>query len=169
MGDSTTWSIRLATVDDIEMLVRLRVAMMAETDGNDRGAGASPRGEALAEANRAYMGQALPTGEFVAFVAESDGAIVATSGLTLYRAAPNPGNLSGVQAYILNMYTLPEWRRKGLASALVKRLVEHARSAGATRVALRATEAGHSVYERLGFTSDSRYMHRRIAIDSSPE
>ncbi len=168
MGDAAPWNIRRATADDIEALVRLRVAMMAETNGHGGGA-ESPGAAALAEANRTYMRGAIPSGEFVAYVAEADGVIIATSGVTLYRTAPNSGNLSGIQAYILNMYTLPEWRGRGLASALVERLVEHARTAGATRVALRATDAGRRVYERFGFTSDSRFMRLRIARHVSPE
>lgn len=167
MGDAAPWNIRRATAGDIETLVRLRVEMMAETDGH--GDAESPGAAALAEANRTYMRGAVPSGEFVAYVAEANGVIIATSGVTLYRTAPNPGNLSGMQAYILNMYTLPEWRGRGLASALVERLVDHARAAGATRVALRATDVGRRVYERLGFTSDSRFMHLRIAGHISPE
>jgi GNAT superfamily N-acetyltransferase len=167
VANAAPWNIRRATADDIEALVRLRVAMMAETNGHD-GDAESPSA-ALAEANRTYMRGAVTSGEFVAYVAEADSVIIAASGVTLYRTAPNSGNLSGVQAYILNMYTLPEWRGRGLASALVERLAEHARSAGATRVALRATDAGRSVYERLGFTSDSQFMHLRIARHISPE
>ncbi len=147
----------------------LRVAMMTEIDGHDGEAVESPALKELVDANRAFMQEAIPASEFVAYVAEVAGVIAATSELTLYRTGPHPGNLAGINAYILNMYTLPEWRGKGLASALVQRLVEHARSAGATRVALRATDAGRPVYERYGFTSDASYMSLRITDDNPPE
>lgn len=169
MDDAPAWDVRLATVDDIEALVALRVAMMTEIDPHDGEGAESPALKALADANRAFMRNAIPAGDFVAYVAEGEDGIVATSGLTMYRTAPHAGNLGGVNAYILNMYTVPQWRGQGLASALLKRLVEHARACGATRVSLRATEAGRPVYERFGFAGDSHYMTVRIADDTSPE
>lgn len=163
------WSIRQATVDDIEQLVRLRLAMMAEIAGAD-GDGVDPDGgEALAEANRQYMRETMPTNEFVAYVVECGNVMVATSGLRIYRMAPHTGNLGGVGAYVLNMYTLPEWRGQGLATALLERLVEHARKAGAMSVSLRATPAGRPVYERYGFGSDPSFMSFRITAGNEPE
>lgn len=169
MGDTPAWSIRRATADDIEDLVRLRLAMMAEIAGHDGEEAEFEGAGALAEANRFYMREAMPAGEFVAYVAESGGEIKATSGLRIYRMAPHPGNLKGVSAYVLNMYTLPEWRGRGLASALLARVVEHARDSGATSVSLRATDAGRPVYERFGFVSEARFMSLRIAGEDSPE
>lgn len=166
VGDHPPWSIRQATIDDIEQLVRLRLAMMAEVAG-PRGGGVDPdSGKALAEANRSYMEETMPTGEFAAYIVESGGAMVATSGLRVYRMAPHTGNLRGIGAYVLNMYTVPEWRGRGLASALLERLVEHAREAGAMSVSLRATAAGRPVYERYGFGGDSNFMSFHIANES---
>lgn len=168
MAEPHTWSIRQATVDDIETLVTLRLVMMADVPGHDDTA-AEPEGVfALAEANRSYMREAMATGEFVAYVAESGGVMVATSGLRIYRMAPHNGNIRGVGAYILNMYTVPAWRGRGLASALLECLVELAREAGATSVSLRASDAGRPVYQRYGFTSDARFMSFHIAGDNSP-
>jgi GNAT superfamily N-acetyltransferase len=166
VGDLTAWSIRQATIDDIEQLVRLRLAMMAEIAGPDGGGVDPDSGKALAEANRSYLEETMPTGEFVAYIVESGGAMVATSGLRVYRMAPHTGNLRGIGAYVLNMYTMPEWRGRGLASALLERLVEHAREAGAMSVSLRATAAGRPVYERYGFGGDPSFMSFRIADES---
>lgn len=169
MGKAASWDIRRATVDDIEELVRLRLAMMAEmADHFGEGARAGQDDE-LADANRAYMREAMPAGEFVAYVAESDGEMVATSGLRVYRVAPHTGNLEGVGAYVLNMYTVPTWRGRGLATALLEQLVRHARDAGAKSVSLRASAAGRSVYESYGFGSDDSFMSLRIAGADSPD
>jgi ribosomal protein S18 acetylase RimI-like enzyme len=56
-----------------------------------------------------------------------------------------------MEAYILNVYTRPEARRMGLARALMDRLVEAARAAGARRVWLRASADGRLLYESMGF------------------
>lgn len=55
----------------------------------------------------------------------------------------------------------PEWRRKGIASAIVERLVEHARGSGASRLvgSIRGGEAeGMAFASALGF----REFHRRV-------
>jgi GNAT superfamily N-acetyltransferase len=168
VGDPGGVTIRRATVEDIDELVRLRVAMMSEISSHDGAETRAEAGKGLAETNRAYLRETMPSGEFVAYVAESGGAIVATSGLRMYRMAPHSGNLLGIGAYVLNMYTVPAWRGRGLASALLERLVEHARSCGARSVSLRATDAGRPVYERFGFASDPAHMTFHIA-DESPE
>lgn len=157
--------IRRATVDDIEEIVPLRLAMMEEF----RKTGQSARGVAdpdgLAVANRSYYERKLPTGEFVSFVAVAEGKIVATSGMVVYEAPPNPGNPTGVQGYVLNMYTVPEHRGRGLARALLDELIAHAKSLGARRVWLRTSEMGRSVYRAVGFSEDEDYM--RLSIEGA--
>jgi predicted GNAT family acetyltransferase len=47
--------------------------------------------------------------------------------------------------------TLPEHRGRGLASAIVERLLADARDRGMRTGTLQASKAGAPVYERLGF------------------
>ncbi|MBD2524509.1 GNAT family N-acetyltransferase [Nostoc sp. FACHB-133] len=35
----------------------------------------------------------------------------------------NNSNLSGLEAYILNVYTIPMWRGQGIATALLKEII----------------------------------------------
>jgi GNAT superfamily N-acetyltransferase len=98
----------------------------------------------------------------VAFVAETDGQIVATSGMVVYEAPPTGGNPTGVEGYIMNMYTLPEWRGHGLARRLLDCLTEHARGLGARRVWLRASAQGRRVYEPYGFSGDENQMYLKL-------
>ena len=163
MGKISSWSIRRATVDDIEELVRLRLAMMAEMADHFGDGAVTGQDSELADANRAFMREAIPAGEFVSYVVESGGEMIASSGLRVHRVAPHTGNLEGVSAYILNMYTVPAWRGRGLATALLEQLVRHARGAGAKSVSLRASAAGRSVYEGYGFASDDSFMSLRMA------
>ncbi|WP_375475066.1 hypothetical protein [uncultured Nostoc sp.] len=46
----------------------------------------------------------MPQGKFLAWVAEVDSQIVATSGLVFFQRPPYNGNLSGLEAYIMNQY-----------------------------------------------------------------
>ena len=146
----TTPTIRPATLADLEALVRLRVALMREAGLT----GAMDDAEAanLAEALRRYVAAELPAGHFLCWVGVADdGAVIACSGLVFVQKPPGSHNQSGREAYIMNMYTVPEWRGRGLASRLFAAIVARAHEAGIRLVRLHATEAGRAIYERVGF------------------
>ena len=52
----------------------------------------------------------------------------------------------------MNMYTRPEYRRKGIAFHTLDLLVQDAREKGINSVSLEATAAGRPLYERYGFS-----------------
>jgi GNAT superfamily N-acetyltransferase len=149
-------SIRRATADDADDLTRLRLAMQMELFATD-GRGASP--DEIVEHNRQYFREHLPAGDFVAFVAEVDGEIAGTGGIVVYRAPPTQGNPTGIEGYVMNMYTVPGHRGYGIATRLLDHLVEHVRGLGGRRAWLRASDSGRPVYHRYGFRGDDpHYM-----------
>jgi GNAT superfamily N-acetyltransferase len=141
--------IRQATSDDIDQLLRLRLLLFQETGEASRQA----PGEAVREATRAYLTTSLDQETFLAWVAVSGPYIVATSGIVLFERPPAPDNLSGKEAYILNMYTLPEWRGQGLATALLQEITSFAKSTSIRRLWLHATASGRPIYEKAGFVT----------------
>jgi GNAT superfamily N-acetyltransferase len=140
---------RLATIEDLESLVALRAAFLVES------AGAEPTDprilEALVEALRRYFASALPTGEFMGYLAIVEGRVVGTSGMVIHRRPPGPSNLTGCEAYVMNMYTLPAWRGRGIATALVRKLIDLAAKKGCKRLSLHATPLGRPIYAKAGF------------------
>ncbi|MFR1872214.1 MAG: GNAT family N-acetyltransferase, partial [Coprococcus sp.] len=67
------------------------------------------------------------------------------------RVMPTYHNVSGNKAYIMNMYTNPNYRRKGIAYKTLKLLVDDARKKGITHISLEATDMGRPLYEKFGF------------------
>ena len=149
------YRIRRATAADAGVLARHRAEMF-------RDMGELPDGlyDALVEAARAYVTQAITDGRYVGWVAELDdrsGEIVAGAGLQLRELLPRP-NLArerlvhGPQGLVVNVYTERAWRRKGVADALMRELLRWCRGNGIESIVLHASGEGRPLYQKLGFT-----------------
>ena len=151
------YKIRPATLDDVDELTRLRLVFLEEV-GNLSGEEIELR--ELGEAFGQYLRRKMPKGEFIAFVgvSEETGEIVATSGVTFFERPPNGVNLAGLEAYLSNMYTVPDWRGKGLGTALVAAVIKRVKETGARRIWLSTTELGRPVYEKAGFVESKSDM-----------
>jgi GNAT superfamily N-acetyltransferase len=110
MSMTSVVSIRRASLDDVETLVALERASSHLTQ--------DAMVADVRRATRRYFLEALPANAIVVWVAEAQGTIVATSGLIFSQKPPSERNLTGLEAYLLNMYTVPAWRGQGIATRL---------------------------------------------------
>ncbi|BAZ48650.1 hypothetical protein NIES4103_12590 [Nostoc sp. NIES-4103] len=147
-------NLRRANLADLEALVNLRLELLREVDDiqNDTDTGA------IAQAIRKYLLDKMPQGEFLAWVAEVENQIVATSGLVLFTRPPYNGNFLGLEAYVMNVYTLPIWRGQGIATALLREIISFVKQTEAKRIWLHASKDGKPLYEKLGFVSTTKEM-----------
>ena len=157
-------AIRRATVDDIAVVAGHRAAMFLEM-GQLHLSGVAP----MVEETTRYLRDAVSRGEYVGWLAcTADRRVVAGAGAQCRRVLPfaRPG-LSGAdavgfgrQAIVLNVYTEPAFRRRGLARALMLDVLDWARSSGLESLVLHATPDGRPLYEALGFapTNEMRFM-----------
>lgn len=100
---------------------------------------------------RQYFAESLRDGSYIGAVADLDGTLVSSAGLVFFRKPPSLMGGKGIIGYVTNVYTAPEWRRRGIAGELMKILIEQGRLTGADKLYLGSTEAGKSVYESVGF------------------
>jgi len=145
--------VRRAGVNDIEEIVRLRVAFLREVQPD-----VSVSDDVIYQQTRQYITDKLPTDEYPVWLAEEGNKIVGISSLVFYHRPPTLLNGSSLYAHILNVYTLPEYRRQGIATALLKEIIEYVKSTPANRISLNASEEGRPVYERLGFQASDDEM-----------
>ena len=136
---------RRATQEDVGRLAELRLAFLAEISG------ASESDPILRRSVVEYFSRTIPSEEFIGFLAVADGAIVATSGLVFHRHPPSNRNPTGREAYIMNMYTDPAWRRRGIASRLLQMLIDYARQNDCGKISMHALPMGRSIYVNAGF------------------
>lgn len=62
-----------------------------------------------------YYKRALETGEYITYLVYDNGTFIGAGGVSFYQVMPTYRNSTGKKAYIMNMYTAPEYRRQGIA------------------------------------------------------
>ncbi|MGZ4969669.1 MAG: GNAT family N-acetyltransferase [Methylobacter sp.] len=152
-----TMIVREATDKDIPQLVELRMRLFAEL-------GEIPNPEAAPELRAAtteYFERTVETNQARSWVALVDDSIVAVGTLAEFQRPPYIGNLSGREAYLLNMFTLPSFRRRGIADLIFKHVLAFAKAQGYGKVWLHASPDGCSLYERHGFALNPSAMEWR--------
>lgn len=140
-----TITYRLATGADAAVLASLRQEFLTEPED------APTPGPEFPGLLRAYFARAVPAGEFTAWLAEEAWQVVATSGLVYRSLPPSIRNPTGREAYIMNMYTRPAWRGRGIARELLARLLGTVRATGCRKACLHAMPLARPIYERAGF------------------
>jgi GNAT superfamily N-acetyltransferase len=155
-------SYRKAVIDDIPELVRLRLEFSEVSSRFFKREFSDQTREILRVTNADYFTEGFLNGSLVVFVAECHNKIVGTSGIMFWRHLPGPTTLDGRKAVIANMYTLPEYRKRGIATELMKLQIEEAKTRGVYVINLSATEDGRKVYEKLGFVNDENEMRLKL-------
>jgi ribosomal protein S18 acetylase RimI-like enzyme len=145
---------RKADINDIQQLVRLRLQFLKEmypdTDHS--------RDTVLTEHLSTYLKEHLTKDNFVNWFAEVNGKVVASAGIVFYNQPPLYHNLEGKVAYILNVYTSPAFRRKGIAKTLVQKIMDEAKLRNTGKVSLHTSKEGRLLYEQFGFIAGDNEM-----------
>jgi GNAT superfamily N-acetyltransferase len=151
---ASSLSIRIATLDDVDELVRLRQVMFDEMD--------HPAGDpAWREACAEFLRETMIAGTTVSLVAGDGDRLVSCGTGVTFRRVPGPANPSGRYGYIQSVVTERPWRGQGLARAVVAGLLDWYRQRGIHRVDLHATGDGEPIYRSLGFTLEPAYPEMR--------
>ncbi|NHJ49580.1 MAG: GNAT family N-acetyltransferase [Asgard group archaeon] len=149
------FTLRLATLDDIPKLVELRIEFIKEAHQNPFNVDLDNHRNLLTD----YFQTQMKDETFLAWIAEDENEnIVAISGLVIVSKVPQLWSPTGKESYIFNMYTIPAWRRKGIGSALLEKLLEESKARGINHVDLHASDLGKAVYEKYGFRPNKHYM-----------
>lgn len=150
--------IREAGLGDVRHLVHHRRAMF-----EDMGQGTAAELDRADERAREYFASALGAGTYKGWLADDldelddtgKARVVAGGGLVIVPWAGYPGEKHAARVWIVNMYTEPHARRRGLAKKFVNIMTEWCRAEGFGSVSLHASNAGRPVYESMGFASSN--------------
>ena len=140
---------RRAGSHDRELLTRLRLEVLRAANGLEEDVDLS-RTELE---SRRYYETCFPEDSHAAWLVFDGEEVVGTGGVSFYQVMPTYHNPSGKKAYIMNMYTRPDYRRRGIAYRVLELLTAEAEMRQIDVVTLEATAAGRPLYEAFGFTA----------------
>jgi GNAT superfamily N-acetyltransferase len=146
MGEIT---YRKATADDLEALARLRYTMQAERQA-DHPSDPETWNTYLAAYRDAFVDQ-MTHGGFEAWLAEDGSTAVSCVIMLWWRTPPIFDQLVRRRGMVSSVYTLPEYRRRGISRQLMLMLIAQAQELKIRRLVLWASEMGRPLYEGLGF------------------
>lgn len=158
----TLFEYKRATATDLEELVRTRLIVLRAA--NKLSDDADMR--LVEKASFAYYQKALDTKEHIAYLVYDDGDFIGAGGVSFYQVLPTYHNPDGRRAYIMNMYTKPEYRRQGIAYRMLDLLVAAAKKQGVSQIALEATDMGRGLYEKYGFVAAGSEMELPTATQT---
>ena len=145
---------RRLTEGDLDVFIDMRIRQLREEGAKEQ--------IDLRPALRAYYEKHLADHTFVSWLAEEDSVIVATSGMSFVEKPPYFGCPSGRIGLLSSMYTKAEYRRRGIATALLTRVVEDARAYGCGTVQITASDMGVRLYTAFGFVKNSNFMQYNL-------
>ncbi|HEX4640669.1 MAG TPA: GNAT family N-acetyltransferase [Chthoniobacterales bacterium] len=156
--------VRRAGVADAAVIARHRVRMFHDMDEISDDAYA----EFLA-ASQEWTERGLTSGEYIGWLAASKNQpdyVVGGAGVQLRQVPPHPCRPSrdgafakGRHAIVLNVFTEPEWRKRGVGNLLMEEVMRWAHEEKLDRLVLHASDQARSLYEKMGFiaTNEMRY------------
>lgn len=141
------YEYKRATIEDIAELVKTRIIVLRAANKLSDDMDMS----VVEKESYAYYRHTIESGDHIAYLVYDNGTFIGAGGVSFYQVMPTYHNQTGKKAYIMNMYTAPEYRRQGIAIHTLNLLVNDARKQGVSQIALEATDMGRPLYEKYGF------------------
>ena len=113
-----------------------------------------------------WLSRMIVEGKYTGWITEDDNNPVASAGLLVVDWPPHPLDPAGEhRGYLLNVFVEPDYRRRGLAHALVDQCLTEAHRRHIRVVALHTSDAGRPLYETIGFRASSEMLYVETVDD----
>ena len=136
--------IREITPADVEIIARMRVQMLDEVTDDSLPT-------ELEASVRRFVWRHMQDNTCLGVVAEDEGRVIADAVIYLFETMPDEVNVRGLTAMLYNVYTLPEYRGRGIMAQMLPEVIRLAREAGAVELKMTAEKKAIPLYERMGF------------------
>ena len=153
LPDRLSYSVdyKTATLDDMDLMMSSRLEMLRVVNNLDLSYKYS---EEMIENSRKYF----EDGDQTTVLAMDGEKVIGCATMSYITIMPTFSHPTGKRAHLMNVYTMKEWQRRGIAKKMVLMLIEDAKRRGATEVSLDATEEGRPLYYNVGFKDSDECM-----------
>ena len=164
MGTMEGIVLRRATVEDAATIAHHRRSMFRDM-GYDEEAAL----DAMMTKFLPWVEAKITSGDYLTWLAVADrGFIAAGAGLWLMDWPPHMVGAAPRRGNILNVYTEPEFRRRGLARRLIEAALDWCKGNEIDFVILHASADGRALYESQGFQPGNEMRIKLLPHPSSP-
>ncbi len=139
--------IRRIELNDIEKLVFHRIDYLAEMQ-SDR---PNEYKEILQSELITFFHKSIIDNSFWGLIALYGGQEVAYAGMIVNQIPGDFNRATYREGAILNVYTIPTARRRGVSRLILKQLLVESKLLGITKVGLHSSDLGKVLYQSLGF------------------
>ena len=144
------------TEDELDRIVKMRIDQLTEeyvSEGKT-----VPENVDLETSLFDFYRKNLAAGTYVSWLALDGDKIIGTSGMSFAEKPPYFTCLTGRVGILSSMYTDPNYRRMGIATRLLDKVVDEARRYGCGTIYITASSVGVKLYESYGFKHNGNFM-----------
>ena len=147
---------RKLTENELDEIIRLRIDQLTEeyTSVGKK----PPENVDLKSSLMDFYKRNLAAGTYVSWLAFDGDKIIGTSGMSFAEKPPYFACPTGRLGILSSMYTDPNYRRMGIASNLLDRVVKEARDYGCGTIYITASDVGVKLYESYGFKHNGNFL-----------
>jgi len=135
-------------IEQIELLTKYRMEYLEEMQGE-----LSPEYKAeLEKGLNEYFSEAMQGERFFAYMALQGEKVVSFGAMVIKKIPGDANKPLYLEGDILNMYTVPEERRKGYSAVILQELIDEAGRRGISKISLHTSKDGEKLYRKFGFS-----------------
>jgi GNAT superfamily N-acetyltransferase len=148
-------TLRRATPDDAPLITAQRHQMFADNELTTEAAY-----HAMDLTFEPWVRERLTDGRYVGLFLEEEQTLLAACGIFFADFPPHYLDPNPLRAYLLNFYTSPQARGRGLATQLLQQAVDLCKEKNVHVITLHASKFGKPIYEKFGFIPNNEMILR---------
>ena len=142
--------------NELNMIIKMRIDQLVEEYTSE--GRTVPEDVDLEPALMDFYKRNMAAGTYVSWLAFDGDKIIGTSGMSFAEKPPYFTCPSGKLGILSSMYTDPDYRRLGIATELLDRVVKEAKVYGCGTIYITASNKGVKLYEAYGFKHNGNFM-----------